>query len=96
MPPSTVTTTIQEQDFLEPKTAKELPKQRNTNNEKVEEFKPAGYFQTKLIWINIIGITLVHVLTVYGLLVFPYITKWPTFVWSKYKFDFKFDTYGTE
>lgn len=49
-------------------------------------------FQTPLLWGNIIGIGILHLLTLYGLLTFPYIYKLKTFFFGKllYTLDQKY------
>lgn len=41
------------------------------------------YFKTKLIWTNIIAITILHTLAAFALLTFPYIKKIKIFAFGK-------------
>ncbi|XP_033225225.1 acyl-CoA Delta(11) desaturase-like [Belonocnema kinseyi] len=80
----------QDDDFLaslQETTAKEIKNQENeslkSNALNVEElFERSSYFETKLKWINIIGITALHIVALYVLLTFPYLEKKRTFLFA--------------
>lgn len=49
---------------------------------KLKERKSSSYFEQDLKWFNIVGIFLLHVLTIYAFLTFPYFSKKTTLIFG--------------
>lgn len=49
---------------------------------KVIKTEHKGYFETKVRWENVISITLLHILSVYVLITFPYLQKFGSFLFG--------------
>lgn len=78
MAPYTITT-VQEVVSIEKNTI-------HQNEDRIQKFtkKNNVQFMTDLIWINIISITFLHILCLYGLLTFPYFYKLKTFLYGEF------------
>lgn len=80
MVPYTFTKTISNyENNLDGKVIEETLIKRNKSKE--------TYFETKLIWTNIIAITILHVLAAYILIVFPYTKKLKLFMFGEDVFN---------
>lgn len=92
MAPYTVTTTVQEELCDSRDISNEKNGSNKSNNLNVSEStldscdQPVsnGYFVTELKWLNVISITVLHLIVIQGLVTFPYFQKWKMFLFSKY------------
>lgn len=60
----------------------EVPKLEQPKKELETEHR--GYFKTKIRWENVISITLLHILSAYVLVTFPYLQKLRSFFFGKH------------
>ena len=57
-------------------------KKKSSTNEDPSKIK--WFFQREdIVWLNLISVTILHILALYGHLTFPYIQNWRTFLWRK-------------
>lgn len=90
MAPNTVTTTTtvtaydDENEEKVKKVGIESLDGKRTENSISSSNKNNNYFETNLIWSNIIAITLFHGIALYGLIMFPYSQKIKLFFFGKF------------
>lgn len=60
--------------------------QEMNDTSKIKKFdKNSTYFSgQKLIWLNVIAITIFHVIAFYSFITFPYLERWKTTLWGKF------------
>jgi len=81
------TTTITESDMLQQQETCLLEndqKERKTTNYDGEQSAQLPVSKQEIIWMNVVFITLLHVLSVYCFYNYFFTTKWQTYLWCEY------------
>lgn len=90
---STITTELQQEDTHEIKPVKSFqhsgPTKTSLNSARAKKWYE---FETPLIWVNIISITLYHIFCVYCILTFPFL-RWKLVLWGKLISSFQVNYY---